>query len=85
MRKKTAIKIKWTAGLNYKQFHKWGGPGKSTALLSAFRNGLSAPFSACAPMLLLRFLPQCYVNVLPAGREGGVRWQNGKYVDVSGK
>jgi hypothetical protein len=38
------------------------GPGKSTALLSAFHNGLSA----------YRFPPQCYVCVLPAGREGEV-------------
>jgi len=36
------------------------GPGKSTALLSAFRNGLSA----------FRFPPKCYVSVLPEGGEG---------------
>ncbi len=36
------------------------GPGKSTALLSAFRNGLSAYL----------FPPQCYISVLPAGGEG---------------
>jgi hypothetical protein len=61
------------------------GPGKSTALLSAFHNGLSAPLSAFRPMLLLQFPPQCYINVLPAGGEGEVRRQNGKYGDVSGK
>jgi len=52
------------------------GPGKSTVLLSAFRNRLSAPLSAA--MLLLRFPPQCYVSMLPAGGEGGIRQQNGK-------
>ncbi len=42
------------------------GPGKSTALLSAFRNLLSA----------FRFLPQCYISVLPAGGEGAeIRWK----------
>ncbi len=42
------------------------------ALLSAFRNGLSAPDSAFRPNVTLacfRFLPQCDVSVLPAGRE----------------
>ncbi len=30
-------------------------------------------------------LHPCYVSVLPAGGEGGVRLRNGKYVDVSKK
>jgi hypothetical protein len=38
--------------------NKMGGPGKSMALLSAFRNGLSAR------MLMLCFPLQCYVSVL---------------------
>ncbi len=48
------------------------GPGKSTALLSAFRNSLSAS------MLMLRFPLLCYVSVLPAGGEGGVRLRKRK-------
>jgi hypothetical protein len=40
------------------------GPGKSTAQLSAFHNGLSV---LSAPMLLLAFPHQCYISMLPAG------------------
>jgi hypothetical protein len=46
------------------------GPGKSTALLSAFRYILS---TLSAPMCLLAFLSQCYVSVLPAGGKRKVR------------
>ncbi len=58
---------------------KLEGPGKSTALLSVFHNGLSAP------MLMLRFPLQCYISMLPAGGRVGSGGGNGKYVDVSGK
>jgi len=45
-------------------YYYYMGPGKSTALLSTFHNGLSA---LSAPMLLLALPPQCYISVLPAG------------------
>jgi hypothetical protein len=47
------------------------GPGKSTALLSTFRNSFSAF--------------RCYVSVLPAGGEGAEVAESRKYVDVSRK
>jgi hypothetical protein len=45
--------------------------GKSTAILSATAFPLSA-------LLMLRFPLQCYISVLPAGGEGGVRRQKRK-------
>ncbi len=47
------------------------GPGKSTALLSAFQNGFSTF--------------RCYVSVLLAGGEGAEVAESGKYIDVSRK
>jgi hypothetical protein len=54
------------------------------ALLSAFRNGLSAPLSAFRPNVTLAWYlqaggPQSDVNVVPAGWEVA---ESGKYVDV---
>jgi hypothetical protein len=58
---------------SFKQFKNIPkGPGKSTALLSAFSNGLSAPDSAFrsnVTLVCFRFPPQCDVRVLPAGGE----------------
>jgi hypothetical protein len=62
------------------------GLGKSMALLSTFRNGLSA---FCNGLSAFRFPPQCYVSVLSTGGEGrkvgGKRAESGKSVDVSRK
>jgi len=61
---------------SFKQFKNIPkGPGKSIALLSAFRNGLSTPDSAFRSNVTLACFccpPQCDVRVLPAG---GERWK----------
>jgi len=64
---KIIYKIVFAVHLKHSSF--WG-PGKSTALLSAFATDFLLHFPLSAAMLLLRAQPQCYVSVLPAGGGG---------------